>query len=467
MIQYSLDSIGLSLAKPYQSPENAYRFYKIANRARDLPEIDFRAYLLAHHPAMVLNINNNYTMRNCVQCSRRYFHSSLYNVPWLIRCPIHTNEQLLDRCPECGMHWFVYSYRHRECTLCGTSGRAILPKQSEVVLIEQALAPIVAAVSTAYPEWFQCDSQCALQVIDVSAQCSIQMLIFGCAYQYFKPNELEYWRGKIFQRLPFKLQPTVLSECLPQYAQSIRLSSKVFPYSKLTSSLISKGIKTIYQVYAMYMNGFDKHDVRPYWLDASINTIFGNIERFLASKRLCRCYVENHNTCRLCKMFLLWKEEIIKTASDKHFLPKDSLSSNYNVSASHLGISTNIGLPPSRVIMRLNAFEFDCYEVPDDFRKMAFSINLYSLFCDDVLHSFNLTASVGGNSPATEKDSEPLNEYLLQRSHESSSLGDNNEFFDLFKYSNSNSLFYFFDKDAKLHMLYPKLIEAIMGRSEC
>lgn len=236
-------------------------------------------------------------------------------------------------------------------------------------------------------------------------------------------------------------------------------------YSKQTSSLISRGARTPNQIWAMHPDGFITRDGRPCWLDDCINPIVDNIEVFLKSERLCRCDVVNNNTCTLCKGFGVWRDKIGRTLSFKHFQRRQAPISDDCTSASGADTCVKSHLPPLMVLLRLNEFEFRCYEIPDDFRKIAFSIKLYSSFCDEVLRSSNLATSVDGNVTAIAGliGNELLNEYLQQHTFKSFSPDKNAEFFDLFR--TSNSLFYFFDDHAQFHMLYPKLIDAIMDKA--
>ena len=57
--------------------------------------------------------------RQCPQCARQLYHSDLYVLPWLMRCPIHHCE-LVTHCPECQLPWpDEKEMASRTCNVCG------------------------------------------------------------------------------------------------------------------------------------------------------------------------------------------------------------------------------------------------------------------------------------------------------------------------------------------------------------
>jgi len=57
--------------------------------------------------------------RQCPQCARQLYHSDLYILPWLMRCPIHHCELVTD-CPECQLPWpNEKEMTSRTCNVCG------------------------------------------------------------------------------------------------------------------------------------------------------------------------------------------------------------------------------------------------------------------------------------------------------------------------------------------------------------
>ena len=57
--------------------------------------------------------------RNCPACSRIGFHCDLYNYPWMVRCPLHPDQVIRDRCPECHCRWFADITWSNSCETCG------------------------------------------------------------------------------------------------------------------------------------------------------------------------------------------------------------------------------------------------------------------------------------------------------------------------------------------------------------
>lgn len=59
-------------------------------------------------------------IRNCPECARICYHCYLYDLKWIVRCPLHGNLLTLN-CPDCGEPWpKVYELKNRRCQCCGT-----------------------------------------------------------------------------------------------------------------------------------------------------------------------------------------------------------------------------------------------------------------------------------------------------------------------------------------------------------
>lgn len=57
--------------------------------------------------------------KNCPVCTKNFYHSSVYDVPWVTLCPIH-NIPLTHICPECHRSWPTKHELHsRKCRTCG------------------------------------------------------------------------------------------------------------------------------------------------------------------------------------------------------------------------------------------------------------------------------------------------------------------------------------------------------------
>jgi predicted RNA-binding Zn-ribbon protein involved in translation (DUF1610 family) len=150
---------GLLLRKPGESAYAAARHFAIANRALNYQELikmareclspetppitrAHRSQIgrLAHNietdhcqtygivpPRYPLNppypfTNNPSTLaisRNCATCAAAIYHSPLFELPWLIECPIH-HSRLTSACPSCGKGWptIAQIWAH-SCPMCG------------------------------------------------------------------------------------------------------------------------------------------------------------------------------------------------------------------------------------------------------------------------------------------------------------------------------------------------------------
>ncbi len=59
------------------------------------------------------------SIKNCDECSKIGFHSELYNLPWITRCPVHKTD-LSTRCGTCNKVWPVVSkLLGSDCETCG------------------------------------------------------------------------------------------------------------------------------------------------------------------------------------------------------------------------------------------------------------------------------------------------------------------------------------------------------------
>lgn len=57
--------------------------------------------------------------RQCPRCARSLYHCSLFNLPWLQRCPLH-DQPLVANCPECSRPWpHRWDTLSRLCPTCG------------------------------------------------------------------------------------------------------------------------------------------------------------------------------------------------------------------------------------------------------------------------------------------------------------------------------------------------------------
>ncbi len=66
----------------------------------------------------VINIPFSYK-RQCPECAKLLYHTDIYALPWLNKCPIH-HCKLTDTCPGCHRHWpNKHELTKRKCQTCG------------------------------------------------------------------------------------------------------------------------------------------------------------------------------------------------------------------------------------------------------------------------------------------------------------------------------------------------------------
>jgi len=81
-----------------------------------------------------------YPKKHCPVCAEIYFHSNVFDMPWVKTCPIH-NVELSRYCPKCDMNWpTAAKLRHLNCSTCGTNAAsreifdaAFLSRKSELL----------------------------------------------------------------------------------------------------------------------------------------------------------------------------------------------------------------------------------------------------------------------------------------------------------------------------------------------
>ncbi len=126
---------GKRFAKPFESEYSVIRRCLAANPGIPLsalienlrrlaPEngsIRSRFYTvqsLSERPYRAFNYSDNY-QRQCPECAKLLYHTDIFTLPWLTRCPIHHCE-LISICPECGQLWpDIKALNRRECDCCG------------------------------------------------------------------------------------------------------------------------------------------------------------------------------------------------------------------------------------------------------------------------------------------------------------------------------------------------------------
>ena len=136
MTDYHLN-MGHYFSRPYESDYSIVRRFLVVNPKISLNEA--RYVLLTQNPEHrylvdclraqrlpvkedVYDINFHKIktyLRQCPECAKALYHSDVYALPWLTKCPIHDCE-LTEECPICHMPWpSIKEIEHRDCAVCG------------------------------------------------------------------------------------------------------------------------------------------------------------------------------------------------------------------------------------------------------------------------------------------------------------------------------------------------------------
>jgi hypothetical protein len=93
-------------------------------------------------------------LRQCDACHQQLFHSNLFDVPALTRCPAH-GRALTERCPACGQTWpSIYDTRKRTCSTCSIPNietRYGLRDEDLVDSCNRLIAPALDLLKRHYP----------------------------------------------------------------------------------------------------------------------------------------------------------------------------------------------------------------------------------------------------------------------------------------------------------------------------
>src|SRR3546814_8160319 len=92
----ALEPVGASQWLLYRDVDEIYRYRRI-QQALGLTECQTR---MATLPLLATLPENNMAIRYCRLCMEKGFHSSVFQIPWVERCPVHA-QKLADQCWAC------------------------------------------------------------------------------------------------------------------------------------------------------------------------------------------------------------------------------------------------------------------------------------------------------------------------------------------------------------------------------
>lgn len=129
-------NLGQKFAKPFESRYNMLRRCLVANPGIRLTTIEGNLRLIApehggpydrlqalqHLPGLPKisdSYGNHPYTRQCPQCAQHLYHTEIFLLPWLTKCPIH-HCNLTTICPECQRPWpDKVALDKRDCSCCG------------------------------------------------------------------------------------------------------------------------------------------------------------------------------------------------------------------------------------------------------------------------------------------------------------------------------------------------------------
>jgi hypothetical protein len=112
-------NLGLVFSRPYESDYSILRRFLVANpgiplstlkavlRLQNDGQSSFVERIKALQPASPYpqpDISCHGHARQCPECAKRLYHTDIYNIEWLTRCPIHQC-MFTSTCPVCGLRW--------------------------------------------------------------------------------------------------------------------------------------------------------------------------------------------------------------------------------------------------------------------------------------------------------------------------------------------------------------------------
>jgi len=301
---------GSLLKKPGESAYSRYRRFLIANRGcyksinlirneiiqqssalskfSQLKETDLTPALAFAYELLVENkdksdlidssVPRHYKpIKNCPKCSEISFHSNIFQLPWVSKCPIH-NQKLVEKCVECGKEFPPSSkLLSNNCKSCGT-----LVNTKELLI----------ALNKNGNYDFNVFKQLA-EISNVDRKCYPEKILrfyrhASNSYGYINQNTAFYASVLLSNdRLPEKLIPTIKKLGLPIY----KILKRTFNY-KTGSALSELDVK--------------KNEVAVHSL---INKRVRKLLANLTKHELGTCRdigISENKGCFACKVYALW-----------------------------------------------------------------------------------------------------------------------------------------------------------------
>jgi|GEM_PF-5297472 len=441
-------TIGTSVAKPFQSAENAYRCFRAINHSldstamvRELAELTgdaskklywlFMSFLHQKKPFDIFQLAERFEVKNCAKCSQEFFHCDLYNLPSVVQCPLHPGESLTVKCPMCGTNWFdgFGTTQTKRCDICGTTRSPPLSKRDEIDFIKEKLTPLLQWASELYPSWVKFESDRddpSLRILNWAIKSNhrtpLNFLESSTPVSLVKSNFWMEGHEALHSVFGNDFRPSLLSHIRPEYSESIRSTCVVYPIAELTfpTSPVSRGKKEQLIWEHSLRNRFPRKLEAPAWLEASFNKATQHVKNFIIEMGLCEC---NDNPtsekCGVCKLYVRWKNAV---SLDGEFRS----DRNYGrVPRPYTFVVNQIGSQPS---------DWEIYRIADELQKLLFQKELCASFL--IRHQTLRGSPLRAFAPFTLE-----NEFLATN-------------------LNCNFIFWL-DADKLLHVMYPRYLSGI------
>lgn len=126
--------------------------------------------------------------RTCPECALYNYHTPIFHIPWIIKCPIH-EELLTTRCPDCLTSWKIgLSAKRSKCERCGLYTSFLEKVNQRQVVKDSAYSPFLKL------DYF------------LNNPAVVAKLVGGFSTENFSRDEQQYFHAE-YPSIAVKLQP--------------------------------------------------------------------------------------------------------------------------------------------------------------------------------------------------------------------------------------------------------------------
>ncbi|MEW8645705.1 MAG: hypothetical protein AB2563_06375 [Candidatus Thiodiazotropha endolucinida] len=269
-----------------------------------------------------INTKKSY-QRQCPDCAKELYHTDIYALPWLSKCPIHHCE-LTTVCPDCGQSW--PNLRELDKRTCECCGRLSL-KQFEKVSFKPHDTNTYLPIHEIYRFIKQEDSDYYLHNLNFSdrdgthehwwREFSIDSMLFPAIQTHRKPN-LSVSRMK---SLHINFKP-VLKRSSELIASDILYHRNFDKYGKDekidTKDIPGSHIKSVYSVTQRILKWIFKHTQHDHEIHLVKYPQYGVVH-----------FLQQPDPCPCCLAFSLWFYETAYQIYFPNIVYRDNHTSAY------------------------------------------------------------------------------------------------------------------------------------------